>query len=80
MKLFQAKHVTSSPNFPQSNGFAEAMVKIVKKLMDHSTTRETMEFQSYGIQMYSNHGEHSFTIGASNWSKTQDRSSIYTTR
>ena len=30
-----------------------------------------MEFQSHGIQMYSTHREHSFTIKASNWLKTR---------
>ena len=40
MELFQVQHVTSSPDFPQSNGFADAMVKIVKKLMDCSTLQE----------------------------------------
>ena len=37
-----------------------------------------MELLSHGIQMYSTHREHSFTIGASNWLKTQNRSSFYT--
>ena len=37
---FQVQHITRSPHFPQSNGFADAMVKIAKKLMDHSTLQE----------------------------------------
>ena len=40
MELFQVQHVTSSLHFPRSNGFAEAMVKIAKKLMDCSTLQE----------------------------------------
>ena len=40
MTLLQVQHITSSPHFPPSNGFAEAVVKIAKKLMDHSTLQE----------------------------------------
>ena len=37
MELFQVHHVPSAPHLPESNGFAEAMVKIAKKHMDCST-------------------------------------------
>ena len=40
MELLQIQYNTSSPHFPQSNGFTEAMIKIVKKLMDHSSLQE----------------------------------------
>ena len=50
MELFQAQHVTCSPHFPQSSGFAEAMVKIAKKLMDHSTLQKKP--WSFGLMEY----------------------------
>ena len=33
VKLYKFKHVTSSPNYPQSNGFSESCVKVIKNLM-----------------------------------------------
>ena len=36
LSFYQIDHVTSSPHYPQSNGFAEALVGITKKLMDKS--------------------------------------------
>ena len=36
LNFYQVDHITSSPHHPQSNGFAEALVGITKKLMDKS--------------------------------------------
>ena len=36
LQFYQVGHITSSPHHPQSNGFAEALVGIAKKLMEKS--------------------------------------------
>ena len=36
LEFYQIHHITSSPCYPQSNGFAEALVDILKKLMENS--------------------------------------------
>ena len=36
MELFHIDHISNSPFYSQSNGFAESMVKLSKKLMEHS--------------------------------------------
>ena len=36
LSFYQVDHITSSPHHPQSNGFAEALVGIAKKLMEKS--------------------------------------------
>ena len=36
LSFYQVDHITSSPHYPQSNGFAEALVGITKKLMEKS--------------------------------------------
>ena len=37
MQLYGIAHITSSPRYPQSNGFAESMVKVAKKFMEKAT-------------------------------------------
>ena len=36
LSFYQVNHITSSPHYPQSNGFTEALVGIAKKLMEKS--------------------------------------------
>ena len=55
LSFYQVDHVTSSPHHPQSNGFAEALVGITKKLMKKICERgKTMDLWSFTIQDYSN--------------------------
>ena len=50
LSFYQVDHVTSSPYYPQSNGFAEALVGITKKLMEKSV-KEGKPW-NYGLLQY----------------------------
>ena len=48
--FYQVDHITSSPHYPQSNGFAEALVGITKKLMEKSL--KDGKLSNYGLMQY----------------------------
>ena len=50
LSFYQVDHVTSSPHHPQSNGFAEALVGITKKLMEKSVKEGKL--WNYGLLQY----------------------------
>ena len=50
LSFYQVDHVTSSPHYPQSNGFAEALVGITKKLMEKSVKEGKL--WNYGLMQY----------------------------
>ena len=50
LEFYQVHHITSSPHHPQSNGFAETLVGILKKLMEKSIKDGKM--WNYGLLQY----------------------------
>ncbi|XP_064423636.1 uncharacterized protein K02A2.6-like [Latimeria chalumnae] len=54
-RMYEFNHITSSPRYPQSNGFAERTVQTVKKYFEESQTGlQGSLFSFTGSQKYSN--------------------------
>ena len=50
LSFYQVDHITSSPHYSQSNGFAEALLGIAKKLMEKSVKEGKL--WNYGLLQY----------------------------
>ena len=50
IEFYKIHHITSSPHYPQSNGFAETLVGILKKLMEKSV--KDGKLWNYGLFKY----------------------------
>ena len=50
LEFYKIHHITSSPDYPQSNGLAEAVVGILKKLMEKSV--KDGKLWNYGLLEY----------------------------
>ena len=50
LSFYQVDHVTSSPHYPQNNGFADTLVRITKKLMEKSV--KDGKLWNYGLMQY----------------------------
>ena len=77
LKFYQIHHITSSPYHLQSNRFAEALVGILKKIMEKSIKDgKNMELWTTPIQSDTHIEHHSITIGSPHRQETEDFTSL----
>ena len=71
LSFYQVDHITSSPHYPQSNGFAEALVGITKTLMEKSVKDgKTVELWPIAVEDHTHQLYSSITIGDVDKKKT----------